>query len=112
VAGYEIHMGQSASDSASAPFSVEERSRTPSEDLDGCVSADGDVLGTYIHGLFHNEGLRRAILSELAARKGLPLQLGGQVVSKEEQYDRLAALVRANLDMDLVYAIAGLERKK
>lgn len=108
VAGYEIHMGQSASDSASAPFSVEERSCTPSEGLHGCVSADGDVLGTYIHGLFHSEGLRRSILSELAARKGLPLQLGGEVVSKEEQYDRLAALVRGNLDMDLVYRVTGL----
>ncbi len=29
----------------------------------------------------------------------------------EEQYDRLAALVRSNLDMDLIYRIIGLKRE-
>ena len=49
--------------------------------------------------LFHNAGLRRSILAELAARKGVALALGDKVISKEEQYDKLAALVRGTLDM-------------
>ena len=71
----------------------------------------GNVLGTYVHGLFHNAGLRRSILAELAARKGVALALGGKVISKEEQYDKLAALVRGTLDMGLVYSIIGQDGK-
>ena len=79
------------------------------EDLDGCLDTTGNVLGTYIHGLFHSERLRRSILGELAARKGVALRLDAKVLSKEEQYDRLATLVRNNLDMGLIYGLMGLE---
>ena len=69
------------------------------------------MLGTYVHGLFHNTDLRRRILSELARRKGVTLRLDTEVVSKEEHYDRLAALVRDSLDMSLVYDLVGLHRE-
>lgn len=108
LTGYEIHMGQTSGSDIVAPFRIEERSGMPCQDFDGCLNAKGNVLGTYIHGLFHNEGVRRSILAELAARKGADLQFRGKVVSKEEQYDRLAALVRSRLDMDLIYRIIGL----
>jgi len=108
VTGYEIHMGQTMNDRNTAAFSVEERSSQPCRELDGCLSAMGYVLGTYIHGLFHNEGLRRSILAELAARKGVVLRLEGRVFSKEEQYDRLASLVRSNLDIKLIYRLIGM----
>jgi adenosylcobyric acid synthase len=68
------------------------------------------VLGAYLHGLFHNEGLRRSILSELAARKGTVFR-PGKVLSREEQYDRLAALVRSSLDIDFIYRTANLKRR-
>ena len=66
------------------------------------------LLGTYIHGLFHNEGLRRAILKELSIKKGVSLSLTNAVFSKEEAYDRLADLVRGSLDMDYIYRIMGV----
>jgi adenosylcobyric acid synthase len=74
-------------------------------DGDGSLSADGNVVGTYIHGLFHNDALRRAILHELAERKGKTLAASPATFSADEQYDRLAAHVRANLDMDLIHRI-------
>ena len=91
-----------------ARYIVEERSRRPCKDMDGCLSPCGNVLGTYIHGLFHNEGLRRSLLSELARRKGVAFCASAKVLSKEEQYDRLADLVRNSLDMESIYRMIGL----
>ena len=48
--------------------------------------------------------------AELAARRGVALWLGGRVISKEEQYDKLA-LVRSSLDMGRVYRIIGQDGK-
>jgi len=59
-------------------------------------------MGTYFHGLFHNDELRRAILSELAARKGRAFSPLAADFSPDEQYDRLAAHVRNSLNMDLI----------
>ncbi|MFQ5934739.1 MAG: cobyric acid synthase, partial [Dehalococcoidia bacterium] len=109
--GYEIHMGETSGANLLRPFCIDERSRRPCQDLDGCLSPDGNVLGTYVHGLFHNEELRRSMLAELATRKGVAFRPAGRVVSKEEQYDRLAALVRSSLDIDLLYRTVDLKRR-
>jgi adenosylcobyric acid synthase len=70
-------------------------------------------LGTYVHGLFHNTELRRAMLKELARRKGVRLpespDSNGEL-DLDREYDRLADWVRSSLDMDLVYELAGLSR--
>ena len=108
VGGYEIHMGETSGDGVLSPFRIEERSRKACSEADGYISADGNILGTYIHGLFHNQELRRCVLANLSERKGAALPPASKVLSKEEQYDRLAALVRENLDMGLVYRSMGL----
>jgi adenosylcobyric acid synthase len=109
IRGYEIHMGQTNSVNASQPFQIEQRSDKSCSDLDGYLSEDGNVLGTYIHGLFHNNHLRHAILSELAERKGRALSPMISSFSIEEQYDRLAAHVRQNLNMDLVHHLLNAQ---
>jgi len=102
IRGYEIHMGQTSGPHTTQPFQIEQRSAQSCSDLDGALSEDGNVLGTYIHGLFHNDDLRRAILSELAARKGKQLPAVTSSFSLDEQYDRLADHVRKSLNMDLI----------
>ena len=106
--GYEIHMGQSVSADAPTPFVIERSSGVLCHEEEGSTANGGNVLGTYVHGLFHNHDFRRALLTELASRKGLTLKLTHSVVSKEEEYDKLADHIRANLDMDLIYRVAGL----
>ena len=76
--------------------------------LDGSLSSDGWVLGTYIHGLFHNVQLRRSILRQLAARKGQALSLDEDAFSQSREFDKLADLVRESLDMDAVRRLTGL----
>jgi len=102
ITGYEIHMGQTTGPSVAQPFHIEQRSYDPCSDLDGSLSADGNVLGTYIHGLFHNDTLRRAILRELAQRKGKALSSTSAGFSVQEQYDRLASHIRRSLNMSLI----------
>ncbi len=105
ISGYEIHMGQTERQGASQPFLIEQRSQQLCSDSDGALSVDGNVVGTYIHGLFHNDELRRAILQELAERKGQTLEASTGQFSADEQYDRLAAHVRESLDMKLIQRI-------
>ena len=142
VEGYEIHMGRSwlhppgrgdrepqsgqrdgpapgqkpeSEIQGSAPFYLHERSGQPWEGTDGAMDRSGRVLGTYIHGLFYNAGLRGAILQHLAEVKGVALPRGVEVQgpdalqSRDGEYDKLARLVRGSLDMELVYQMAGLE---
>ncbi|GBD13361.1 Cobyric acid synthase [bacterium HR24] len=108
VRGYEIHMGESRGEAPAAPFLLLARSGEPCQVPDGALSDDGWVLGTYVHGLFHNRDLRRRMLLNLARRKGVPLPEAPEDAA--DPYDRLADLVRAHLDMRLVYRVLGLEQ--
>ena len=113
IQGYEIHMGRTHGDGVATPFRIEDRSDVEvngSTDSDGAVDASGWVLGTYIHGLFHNAGLRRALLETLAHRKGVHLSLAPEGLAPDQEYDKLADWVRDSLNMDLVYQMAGLNR--
>ena len=56
-----------------APFHTLERSGRPRGRPDGAMDPGGRILGTYIHGLFHNAGLRRAVLESLVRWKGVTL---------------------------------------
>lgn len=109
IQGYEIHMGQTHGANALRPFRIEQRSEESCSDADGCLSENGNIIGTYIHGLFHNDDLRRGILAELAERKGKSLPPPTASFSSEEQYDRLAAHVSGSLNMDLVHRLLGLQ---
>ena len=108
LTGYEIHMGRtqflSPVDSA---FRIITRSGEPVNMPDGAVSADGLVMGTYMHGIFDNDAYRRAVLDALRVRKGLaPLGVVKDTQAlKNAAYDRLAEVVRQNMNMDLVYRI-------
>jgi adenosylcobyric acid synthase len=108
VRGYEIHMGESRGEAPAAPFLLLARSGEPCQVPDGALSDDGWVLGTYVHGLFHNRDLRRRMLLNLARRKGVPLPQAPEDAA--DPYDRLADLVRAHLDMRLIYRLLGIER--
>ncbi|MBP2666564.1 MAG: cobQ, partial [Firmicutes bacterium] len=113
LTGYEIHMGRTEFIGPVSPaFKIVQRSGEIVAFDDGFVSPDGLVMGTYIHGIFENDGYRRALLDALRQRKGLPV-LAGEVVSylerKEAAYDRLAELVRENLDMEHVRRVMGLK---
>ena len=75
------------------------------------ISEDGWIMGTYLHSLFHNTELRRCILARIAERKGLSLIFEQDTFSQSDEYDKLAGLVRLNLDIDAFYRIIGLRHE-
>ncbi len=111
IEGYEIHMGDTrflSSSGASFPFKVIKRSGQTVEINDGAISDDGLSLGTYIHGIFNNDSFRRQLINYLRERKGYaPFSQAGYYYqnSLEEDYDRLAEIVRENLRMDYIYSL-------
>ena len=80
---------------------------------DGCVYKN--IFGTYVHGVFDTEEMQTAVRNFLAKQKGVrPDEYESGVTFsmakyKEEQYDKMAKIIRENLDMDMIYRI--LERK-
>jgi len=99
VAGYEIHCGLSRSPAAISnpaffnPLSQEE---------EGCVSDDGFIFGTALHGLFENDAFRRRFVNVLRLRKGLlpqpKLPLSFRDI-EEERIEGWATFVAAHLDL-------------
>jgi adenosylcobyric acid synthase len=102
--GYEIHMGQTQTEGGSSPFRIYRTPEGAVDYEDGTMNASGTVLGTYMHGIFNNSGFRQGLLNWLRRRRGLP-EIWGAGVDKEKEYDRLADLVRRNLDMKRLYKI-------
>lgn len=112
VSGYELHMGRSwilseEKGEKSSCFSILE-----SGEMEGCAS--GSVFGTYLHGLFDSEGFTNAYCRWIARVRGvdLPVRAVDYSSYREEQYDRLADLLRENLDLDSIYGMMGLPGKK
>lgn len=109
--GYEIHMGDTTIINDEMPvkraFTITSRSEEPISIEDGFIREDSLYLGTYIHGLFDNDSLRRHILNVLRERKGLaPLdEVFFYFEHKDKAYDRLAQIVEAHLHMDLIYSL-------
>ena len=107
--GYEIHMGRSVfSAPVSRPFAAVSRRGRRCDDPVG-ASLDGTVFGTYVHGIFDNDGFRRAFLNAVRIHKGLqPITAGRHYRGeKEKRYDRLADLALASLNMRKVRQIIG-----
>jgi adenosylcobyric acid synthase len=97
--GYEIHVGRTWGAGLARPFlEVEGRAH-------GAVSADGRVMGGYVHGLFDAGDFRAAFLQGFGAGStGLDQT---QVV--DEALDDIAAVLDAHLDIPRLAALAGLE---
>jgi adenosylcobyric acid synthase len=104
VGGYEIHNGQTLSPEMKPAFEVLETPKGQAGYFDGSISADGQVFGTYMHGLWHNAAFTLAFLERLREIRGLEAVIT-QARDKEGQYDRLADIVRQNLDIKKVYQI-------
>lgn len=108
LVGYEIHMGdtQPVGDGQRC-FHIQKRSDTKVDVIDGFVTSNGQVLGTYIHGILDNDELRRSILNALRAKKGLePLDIVFRYFEhKEAAYNRLATIVEEHLDMEYINSL-------
>jgi adenosylcobyric acid synthase len=95
--GYEMHMGRTSGADAERPFLM------LANGPDGALSADGRVIGCYLHGLFATDGFRHALLARLKARSpgGVAYEAG-----VDKTLDRLADHLEAHLDLARILVIA------
>lgn len=101
VSGYEIHMGKSVFQGKECEHLID-----LGEKCDGCYA--GNVVGSYLHGIFDEEEFRRAVVGFLCEEKGISYEQKETVSFreyKEQQYDKLADILRNSLDMDRIYQI-------
>jgi len=108
LSGYEIHMGRSTLGPGADTFSMLQlRSGKDVEIADGAVSKDGRVFGTYLHGLFDNDGFRSAFLNKIRKGKGLPeVSLDFR---RPDPFDLLAEHMTRHLNMERLFRICGIE---
>jgi adenosylcobyric acid synthase len=97
VRGYEMHVGETSGPALARPM-LEIGGRS-----DGAVSADGRIMGCYLHGLFAADGFRHAFLSRLRARAVSGVAYEAQV---EAALDALADHLEGSLDLDGLLALA------
>jgi len=105
VAGYEIHMGQTTGASCSPAFKVLKTPRGKAGYFDGAIDKTGWVMGSYLHGLFHNADFTRSLLNRLRQLRGLPQKRHDLFLVREKEYDKLAQIVRENIDLPQIYSI-------
>ncbi len=109
VKGYEIHMGKTTLGSGAAPaFTVQPAGQNTAGYGDGAFSASLSVWGTYIHGLFENDEFRAAFLRMHGGKQNERFSYREYL---NEQFDRLADLVSANVDVERIIARAAGFRK-
>jgi adenosylcobyric acid synthase len=97
VAGYEIHAGVTTGAALGCPVAILDSGRT-----DGAISADGQILATYIHGLFESPDACAALLRWA----GLDVrQTPDYRAQREVAIERLADTVERHLDLGRIEAI-------
>ena len=98
VEGYEIHMGETyLEEDWNHLIHLKDRS-------EGIITLDKKIIGTYFHGIFHNDLFREVVLNELRVTKGLePIENRASFErKKEEGFDLLAEVVRENIQLDRI----------
>jgi adenosylcobyric acid synthase len=97
IAGYEIHVGETHGPDAVRPFAFS------AAGPHGAVSRDGRIAGTYLHGLFVNDGFRSAWIERLRPGASSGLAFAARI---EAALDALADQMCADLDVDALLAAA------
>ena len=75
------------------------------------TGTDRDVYGTYMHGIFDDADITATILSALASRKGISLDLSRQkdeYLFRDSGYDRIADALREGMNMELLHMLLGI----
>lgn len=117
IKGYEIHQGYSY------PVNEKNEENNNSENIlkndTGCLFGDenlkgtvkDNVAGTYIHGIFDNSEFTNHFLNEVRKFKGLDRIDENFSYSdyKNREYDKLAEVLRENIDIKKIYEIMGCE---
>lgn len=100
VRGYEIHIGSTDGPDRQRPW------LNIGDAPEGAVNAAGTVTGSYVHGLFRDDGFRRAYLAHLGTVGDATLDFDASV---DQALDALAQHLARHVDVAALARIAGLK---
>ncbi len=102
--GYEIHNGVSKLTEKANDIEIVERD----DEGNIILVQNKNILGTYVHGIFDNDDLAYRLMEGIALNNGICLDEDADMdyqAFKDSQYDKLAEILRDNLDMDYIYGL-------
>jgi adenosylcobyric acid synthase len=97
IHGYEMHVGRTTGPALERPM-LDLAGRP-----DGAISADGRIMGCYVHGLFAADDFRHVFLARLRERAPSGVRFEQQI---EATLDALADHLEANVYLDGLLALA------
>lgn len=95
VTGYEIHCGVSTQRGETRHFA-----RLEDDRLDGCISVDGNIAGTYLHGLFDTPEACAAVLAWAGLESAQPFDREAQ---RQQEIDRLCDCLEQHMDLAALF---------
>jgi adenosylcobyric acid synthase len=98
--GYEIHCGRTTGAALRQPFALVDGEQ------DGVVSEDGNILGTYIHGLFDKPDALDALLQWAGLQDIVRLD---RAALRESELNRLADMLESHMDWTKFTQATGLD---
>jgi adenosylcobyric acid synthase len=101
VSGYEIHCGVSHGAALATPSSVLDDGR-----CDGALSPDGQILGSYLHGLFDEPQALHALLDWAGLPQAVTIDMHAL---REASIERVADAVQAHLDTSTLSRCLAIE---
>jgi adenosylcobyric acid synthase len=102
VSGYEIHMGETQGPALNSP--ALQLSATGEAHPDGTISADGQILATYVHGLFDTPAACAALLAWAGLSDAETIDYPAL---REASLERLADTLAEHLDLSKLFAAIG-----
>lgn len=99
--GYEIHCGISQGEALQQPLLSFQHDGSN----EGVVSADQQIIGSYVHGLFDQPSACNALLKWAGLDSGTAIDLDQQ---REQQLNRLADCLQQHLSADFMQQRLGL----
>ncbi|AFT84927.1 Cobyric acid synthase [Paraburkholderia phenoliruptrix] len=111
VAGYEIHMGETRGPALETPAlrlvqagQTEEAEEAGEPHPDGAISSDGQILATYVHGLFDTPAACAALLGWAGLSDAEAIDYPAL---REASLERLADTLAEHLDLAKLMAAVG-----
>lgn len=98
VRGFEMHIGRTTGTDTARPM-LDLNGRP-----DGAISADGRVMGTYLHGIFADDAFRHDFLNRLRKRQASGVAYEAQV---ERVLDELADHLQRHVDLERILDLAS-----
>ena len=98
VKGYEMHIGETIGGDCARPM------LTLGGRADGAISADGKVMGCYLHGIFASDAFRRAFLDALRPGAASDMHFEARV---DATLDALADHLERHLATDRILEFAN-----